>query len=527
MLTNEQVAIINANFEDILVVEAYAGCGKTSTLIEFCKKRANNKILYLAYNSSMAAEAKSKFKNLSNVEVMTMHSLAYKHIGYKYKDRFGNLKANFILYFDTIRQVNEKEKYKICNLALQLFRKFCNSNSQDLKTFFNNAKKRDSSITDEVFSTLLELQDRTKNDNDLIYEHDFYLKEYQLSNPKLDYDYILVDEAQDINECVTDIVLQQNNSKKVFIGDSFQSIYSFRGASNSLKKLVKQNNAKILMLTNSFRCSEKIAEIANDYLKLVGSKNDFIGLNKKFEDTKQKAYISRTNAKLFEIAINNLDKKIFFVGGLSSYNFNDLIDILNLMLKGSKKYENFNDFKKYLNELEEANQQNNILNILENNNLIFNDFNELLAYINSLQESDGLNILNIISSNIVTIKNPFYAHFKDFKQLQDYISTNEDIEVQSKINMVLKNINKNIYKLIKQIKNQTTNNINKAEIILSTAHKSKGLEFLNVELTDDFIDVKDCIANSKPIEREEIHLLYVAITRAKQELICDKKYILD
>ncbi|WP_223209227.1 UvrD-helicase domain-containing protein, partial [Campylobacter coli] len=49
----------------------------------------------------------------------------------------------------------------------------------------------------------------------------------ELTKPKLEYDFILVDEAQDINACIIDIVLNQKQAKKVFIGDTFQSIYKF------------------------------------------------------------------------------------------------------------------------------------------------------------------------------------------------------------------------------------------------------------------------------------------------------------
>lgn len=525
-MTSEQTAIVNANIDDILVVEAYAGCGKTSTLIEFCKKRASDKILYLAYNSSMASEAKTKFKNLSNVEVMTMHSLAYKYVGINYKERLGNLKANFMLYFDSLKRQEDKNKIFIANKSLINYRIFCNSDYKSLSNFIQ-AQKNKEELSDEIVNCIYELEERTKSDSKLTYEHDFYLKEYQLSKPQLDYDYILVDEAQDINACVVDIVLRQK-AKKVFIGDTYQSIYSFRGASNSLRKIARLDNARLLRLTNSFRCSAEIAEIANDYLKLVGASADFVGLNKRTEEITQKTYISRTNAKLFEIAIKNLDKKLFFVGGLKSYNFSDLIDILNLMLKGSKKYENFEDFKTYAQNLDNEQQQQNLLNALESENITFKNYDSFLNYINKLSDEKEENkLLNVIVENIVKIKNPFYNYFKNFQELQEYISTNEDVEAQSKVNMVLANIDKNIYSLIRRIKEQSTNKMDKADIILSTAHKSKGLEFISVELIDDFVDVKEHITSDKPVQREEINLLYVAITRAKQELICDKKYILD
>jgi len=68
--------------------------------------------------------------------------------------------------------------------------------------------------------------------------HDGYLKLYQLSNPVLQYDCILLDEAQDINPVTGEIIFSQSRafnfySKKtsiILVGDSHQQIYSFRGA---------------------------------------------------------------------------------------------------------------------------------------------------------------------------------------------------------------------------------------------------------------------------------------------------------
>ena len=50
-----------------------------------------------------------------------------------------------------------------------------------------------------------------------------------------------------------------------------------------------------------------------------------------------------------------------------------------------------------------------------------------------------------------------------------------------------------------------------ADVILTTAHKSKGLEFCSVEIANDF----------RPLNKsseEEINIFYVAITRATHDL---------
>lgn len=212
----------------------------------------------------------------------------------------------------------------------------------DLKAFLTQALKnpKDYEINPKLDLNYLQKkalflwQEVQKQDCSLAYEHDFYLKAYQLSRAKLKYDYILVDEAQDINGCVIDIVLNQK-AKKVFIGDTYQSIYKFRGAINSLELLAKKPKTHTLYLTQSFRCPLSIAEIANDYLKLLNAPKDFQGTLKTSisKNKKQKTFIARTNAKLFDKAVENLNQKLFLVGGMSGYNFDELLDLQYLLFK--------------------------------------------------------------------------------------------------------------------------------------------------------------------------------------------------
>ncbi|WP_250325356.1 UvrD-helicase domain-containing protein, partial [Campylobacter lari] len=207
-LTPEQQEVVKCDFEDILLVNAYAGTGKTSTLVQFCKARSEYNILYLSYNSSMRKEAEEKFKELKNVSVKTMHSLAYETLEMSdYKTRLGNLRALDITHLFSDLNADYKNMY--ANTALKLIRKFCNSSFDMegfIKDFYSNPK--DYSLNDNMrkyMKTFIkELWNKIKTNAEFAYEHDFYLKEYQLSKPKLDYDFILVDEAQDINPCVID-----------------------------------------------------------------------------------------------------------------------------------------------------------------------------------------------------------------------------------------------------------------------------------------------------------------------------------
>src|SRR6201991_4960821 len=79
-LTKEQIAIVQSSGD--IKINAVAGSGKTTTLIEYARARPGEKILYLAFNRAVKLEAERKFaeKGASNVRVETAHSLAFTQV---------------------------------------------------------------------------------------------------------------------------------------------------------------------------------------------------------------------------------------------------------------------------------------------------------------------------------------------------------------------------------------------------------------------------------------------------------------
>lgn len=456
--TLEQQAVIEADFDDNLVVNAFAGTGKTFTLIGFAEARKGEKILYLAYNKSIRQEAESKFKHLKNVTVKTTHGLAYSLFGKQYTKRFEEKGMNIptMMYAEFCDDVDEKNRYYYGYVLSKVINDFVYSayTMEDYITNMLNDKdkfEQNFKLPFNYFLTKIQMvwEDIISND-DLPFEHDFYLKLYQLSEPFLEhYDYILLDEAQDANDCVIDIIEQQTNSKKVFIGDTYQQIYGWRGAVNALAKV--KDNALVLFLTKSFRCGLHISEIANNYLIISKAPKDFIGNENVKDDEagyKEEAIIARSNSQLFQYAcFETGQKKLYFVGGIESYNFSDLVDLVKLRYSEDKS----------------------------------------------------------------TIRNNFFKLFKDIDELTDYAKSANENEILSKIKVSM-SVPKISYEL-KAIKDRTVKKEQDADLILTTAHKSKGLEWDSVTILKGFIDL-----TKDDVEQEEINLLYVAITRAKKRL---------
>jgi len=460
ILTDEQKQIINFEpYENgTLLVSAYAGAAKTFTLFEYAKKRQHARILYLAFNKAMAVEAQGKFKSLPNVDAKTIHSLAFRFFGVQYKHRLGNLRAYNLIEHKIV------DSYAMATTVLEIFNAYVSSSSRCILEFVSNYNFKHVRNTNKISEHVSCLWDKvTDIKEDIAVPHDVYLKLFQLNNVIIPYDYILVDEAQDITDCVIDIVSQQY-AKKIFVGDSFQQIYSWKYAVNSLEKL--KNSSEVLYLTKSFRCPQYVADYANSYLELLGAEKEFKGTSEKVETSNQTAAIARCNGTLFDLAAElNLDKiKIHFLGGFWGYNFGTIVDIRR-----------------------------------------------------------------IIDQKTNYIKDPFLKQFSNIEKLEEYINDSNEIDLQTRLYIARKY--KNISYIYQKLKRNHTENINDSDIVLTTAHKVKGQEFSSIHILDDFKNIYEesvVATRENPVEfkKEELNLLYVAMTRTRDKIECPDTYIL-
>lgn len=480
-LTKEQAAIINSTGN--IKINAVAGSGKTTTLIEYARARpGESKIIYLAFNKSVKLEAIQKFaiKGLSNVKVETAHSLAYKHIVFRhdYKVRNQGYKTNEIAECLDLKGNGEKHtEYVIANHINKFITYFCNSDKQRVQdlNYLDVVSDKKARIFVTTFYSYIETQTRillAKMDKgEIDITHDFYLKKFQLSDPLLNYDYILFDEAQDASQAMLDVVLKQK-ATKVIVGDTHQQIYSWRYAVNSLEKAEFQT----FNLSTSFRFSQDIANLAMEVLnwkKHLEKQNSILikgeGTSKKY---KSKAILARTNLGLLLKAIEYVTeqkkiKHIYFEGNINSYTYAD---------DGTSLYD----------------------------------------------------VLNLYNGKRNLIRDKLIATMNDLDELGDYITKSEDVQLGMMVEIV-KEYGNDIPGIIKSIKAKHIENDEKekAEMIFSTVHRSKGMEYDSVQLVNDFITeekLEKLKADNRREEisisklNEEINLLYVAITRTRNSI---------
>ena len=115
------------------------------------------------------------------------------------------------------------------------------------------------------------------------------------------------------------------------------------------------------------------------------------------------------------------------------------------------------------------------------------------------------------------ITDPFIRSFPDFQAMESYARSAEDYEIAG-ICKVVREYRSKIPALVDQIKKAVSD---RPEVILTTAHKSKGLEWDVIQLADDYAGIVDGdkLISPAKVHPDEINLIYVALTRGRQKVV--------
>tara|TARA_R110002051_G_scaffold309855_1_gene382713 strand:- start:6610 stop:8091 length:1482 start_codon:yes stop_codon:yes gene_type:complete len=465
IFTDEQAAIISFEGKR-LVVKAFAGTGKTFTMLHFTLARPTLRFLYLAFNRSVRDEAALKFP--SNVTCLTYNQLCYQHSGRQYRQKLApSLRVADVAEILMLRNLIEARD------VIATLDAFCNSNDDvlDLTHFRSQAKRPSQSyMRNTLANALAYWAQMIDPENPTPIHHNGYTKVFELSRPDLsnDYDGILYDEGQDCPPSTVKVLAMQDNLQLIIIGDSAQSIYGFREAVNSLSS-PELEDAPCLTLSESFRFGPEVAAVANAFLLLRGEQRRVRGLGsqgvvlkpdqfKWSQHRGQVCVLARTVATVLGVALyfSAKGKSVGFVGGFDSYGFDAIEQVFHLhrrdlsKLKGTRLLRDYPTFQQYETFAEDAQD------------------NEMLRTCRIIQDYPFL------PTQLAQLRQQLFA-------------------------------------------------LEQCDIVVGTAHKSKGLEFPTVYLASDFPDLFDPDSPYTDAELEqEINLMYVAVTRARDKLILNE-----
>lgn len=277
LLTPEQVAAIETfKTGEQQKLQAFAGAGKTSTLVAMAGAKPRLRGVYIAFNKSIADEAARKFAG-TGIDAKTVHSLAYRTVagmGYG-KDKmmtnarsrdykiphvsspFGD-KMLRVIIASTIKSFLQSGDHEItCGHAPS------GAAIREYGAWVNLALPK---IATHVWEAMIDPEDP------LPMGHDGYLKLWALQSPRIFGDLLLVDEAQDMSPVLIKVI-QGQQSQVVAVGDGHQQIYEWRGAVDALKILGGAENR----LTQSFRFGAEIARAADGVLTGMGEDHTLTG----------------------------------------------------------------------------------------------------------------------------------------------------------------------------------------------------------------------------------------------------------
>lgn len=539
--TQEQIMALETvpNGED-LKLNAFAGTGKTSTLVMMAEALNPKRGLYLAFNKAIAAEAQSKMPR--NVTARTFHSMAYSAMPPWMRERFNDKEMHindfckrFQLFPVTYRaavesyyksdsntkasimNVNEQKKissYKIkrlTDLALNAFMASVDEHPKSSHTHsaimadMPELRKENEAVFEKlvllITPTIQYLwADYSSPEGQLAIgnNHGVYFKYWAVTQPVINYDFVLFDEAQDADPLMLQI-LQKQSCQVIYVGDKHQQIYAWRGAVNALEQI----KAKELYLTKSFRFGQALADQCKPILNVLNE-------TQRFEGTDHPTIINKSN-------IGNIAEYKKYNACLCRTNAEVVLTVLELAGAGIPCKTNI-DTKSIVDTLFDMKE---------------------------LQDNTKRVDLGQMDVPLYQTKNK-KIHFHSWEEFVTYMNDfNNEPELAVTFNIFMNYQLGEITDALKVAKN-------KDGVTVTTAHKAKGLEWDSVILKGDFLKgffeynkdaikqriMQECsiydrdawekrggrLTDLVPVIRtgsgveDELRLLYVALTRAKKML---------
>ena len=460
------------------VINAVAGSGKTTTIIASLRYIPEDKsVIFLAFNKSIVQEIQQKVP--ANVKVKTFHSLGASSIFKCYKDK-SKLDENKI--FDYINNLTPKwsflDKTNIDADYKSRIKRIVDIARLSMCLEENSLKeicyKHEIDILGNEIERALKIISDSDNDisrfdfTDMIYWPAKY-DHFQLEK----YDYIFVDECQDLNKTQHKLIekISHSNTRLIAVGDRNQSIYGFAGAdTDSFNNLTNMSNTQLLPLSVNYRCGSKIIDLAKSFVAQIEAHDNAIE--------------GELNYNASYLEINNNDMVL-------CRNSAPLVKLcLQFLHEGKKCYVKGTD--------------------------IGEDLIRLIIKSNTKTTTDLKIWLDVeIKKTILAIKAKY--PYLDDVEIKGHNSFILFYEKWLLINTIIKDENISLCdNLIVKIRQIFLDN--STGICLSTIHKAKGLESNRVFIIDKEKTLPSKWAKLSWQKEQEKNLEYIAYTRAKNYL---------
>lgn len=453
------------------VIDAVAGSGKTTTIVKALQKiPADQKVIFVAFNKAIVNELITRVPK--HVEVRTMHSFGYGAVRF-HLGKDVNMKDDKVM--SIIKQL-----YPAWNVPEDIAEGFMHRVRQIVDLARLNLVNSINELYDIVEHYGIEIVDTevekawvvvgvSRNFKKMIDMTDMvYLPAYFKWKCKT-YDWVFVDECQDLNKCQQELLklmVKPKTGRFVAVGDPRQAIYGFAGAdAESFKALASIPNTITLPLSVNYRCPTEVIKLANKIVPQLqahdGAPEGKVDYEGKWKEVQDGDYILCRNVRpLVKLCID------FLIDGKKAHVRGRDIGInLVSMLKRTKQPLFENALKAMYLESER---------VIKRAVTRGKNETEVRESMAAKTSNDKIQAIEIIGRDLVHTE-----------------------EVIAKIEALFTD--------------------DKKGIILSTIHKAKGLEADNVHILNP--ELMPSPWAKKPWEKEqEENLTYVAYTRTKKKL---------
>lgn len=573
----EQLKAINT-IDGAVAVIAGAGSGKSTVLVERIKNIIYNgcepddiAVVTFTDNSSKDLKAKCKKNDISGITIGTFHSISKRIMMLEGIDSSKQLAPYQIE--NEFKRIDDTVNYKEV-MSFIGYQKNYGIGVND------NFVEKESDYDENTLRDYYKAYENLKKKNKCLDFEDWLIiaRDILKNNPnKYNFKYILVDEHQDSNLLQNELIQLLCPSGNVFcVFDYRQAIYTFRGGNPEYCMNFKEYypNSKVINLNVNYRSTNNIVENANNFIKryygyyehyedsIANNTSDGVinlisNCDKKEEaenitrqiqeDLKNGikpndiAILYRNNSNSFdienELKYQNINYFITSTDG-SFFNRKEISCIMCILRLIDNPHDNMaydtvfnsrvypftfisNNIRDRIRDvsarrnmsLYEASEIVKVDKPYQRQNL--DKFNDMVSKL-ILQHKKGVRLIDIVDNIISFIRMNEYIESKyTGEELEERLESISALKTFIREN-TLESFLKFVYGSNKSKKKCT-----KDDIQLMTIHKSKGLEFKKVYLVG--------IKNGKfPSDKapliEEARLMYVAITRPKEDLVISQIY---
>ena len=461
------------------VIDAVAGSGKSTTIVNALKLIPSNKsVLFLAFNKAIVEELKLKIGQVNNVEIKTLHSLGASAVMGTFKSvldmnkykayvndaiKFGALKPDTELLEEELADYKQN-----IHKLVDLCRATLSTNAEQLEAI---AQRYLINVLDnEIEIALKVVQWGVNNTGKIDFTDMIYFPNVKkLRMPK--FDFVFIDECQDLNTAQRELFLQclSDTGRFIAVGDPRQAIYGFAGADiESFNILKSLPNTIVLPLSVSYRCDLNIINLAKNIVPQIEAKDNalqgVVNRDAKVKDISDgDMVLCRNTAPLVQLCIQ------YIADGVKAYvKGKDVgLNLINLIKKTNRR--NMDDVLERLNiELSKIQSK-----VVKKTGCTHSEATQDALYVS---QYDKIRAIEVLSQGLKT--------------------------ADAVINRIEKIFKDNDY----------------SGICLSTVHKAKGLEANNVFIICENKFLPKRAMRIQWTAEQEYNLLYVAYTRAKHML---------